>query len=204
MTEAIGTTSHAGDDAVTLRAVDPSDPADVAALSDLAVTTFLDTFAEHNTPEDTQAFIDEYLDARVLVGRLERSGHIAVVAETAGGLAGYYYVIRDSPNDLVDAGSPIELSKLYVDSTAHRRGLGTQMMKDILAKSREWGHDRLWLSVWEHNHRAKAFYRNYPFVCAGTWEYPVGAKIDIDEVWIIDLGAPDQVTAGSDGRVEQT
>jgi GNAT superfamily N-acetyltransferase len=167
--------------------VDANSAERVEELSDLAVRTFCQTFAEHNTPADTQAFIDEHISPDALAAKLGNPEHHAYVLEIDGRAVGYYYLIRNSANGAVAARSPIELSKLYVDAPAHRSGLGRAMMHELLDRSRQWGHDRLWLSVWEHNHRAKAFYSNYPFETAGTWEYPVGTKIDTDEIWVLEL-----------------
>ena len=162
-------------------------PEQVSDLSALAIATFRDTFGEFNTEPDLQAFIDEQLSVDALTRKLADPAHDIAVAARDGELLAYFLVVRDSGQDLVDAHSPIELSKLYVDRRCHRMGLGRRLMDELIARARRWGHDRLWLSVWEHNERAKAFYRRYPFEKVGTWEYPVGEKIDIDEIWVMRL-----------------
>lgn len=158
------------------------------ALVALAESTFRATFGSYNTEEDQLAFIAEHLSAGVFERKLADPSHEIAAAFRGDSMIAYLVLVHDSPNEAVTAAKPIELSKLYVDSGHHRRGLGRHLMEHILDRARRAGHDVLWLSVWENNERAKAFYRTFGFRKVGTWEYAVGRKIDIDEIWVLDLG----------------
>ena len=47
-------------------------------------------------------------------------------------------------------------------------------MTEIIAAARSGGSGCIWLSVWEHNPRAIAFYRKYAFEVAGEHVFQVG------------------------------
>ncbi len=46
--------------------------------------------------------------------------------------------------------------------------------------AREAGHQTMWLGVWEHNHRARAFYERWGFIPVGTETFRLGSDEQID------------------------
>jgi ribosomal protein S18 acetylase RimI-like enzyme len=52
-----------------------------------------------------------------------------------------------------------------------------------IANARERGAPELYLSVFDHNHRAKKFYARYGFADIGACEFHVGTQIDEDRMW---------------------
>jgi ribosomal protein S18 acetylase RimI-like enzyme len=47
-------------------------------------------------------------------------------------------------------------------------------------RTSSWGAGHLWLGVWEHNHRAKAFYERWGFVPVGTETFLLGSDEQAD------------------------
>ena len=56
---------------------------------------------------------------------------------------------------------PIELVRLYVSRESPGSGVGAALMQACIGEAKPRGHETLWLGVWEHNHRAQAFYRKW-------------------------------------------
>jgi ribosomal protein S18 acetylase RimI-like enzyme len=66
-------------------------------------------------------------------------------------------------------------------------GVAQALMDDCLAWARGEGARLLYLSVWENNHRAQAFYKRYGFEHVGEHKFMVGATADRDFIWRLDL-----------------
>jgi ribosomal protein S18 acetylase RimI-like enzyme len=63
------------------------------------------------------------------------------------------------------------------------------LLASAIESARISGARVLWLSVWEHNPRAIAFYRKTGFSCVGTMDFVVGSDVQNDLVFslLIDL-----------------
>jgi ribosomal protein S18 acetylase RimI-like enzyme len=66
-------------------------------------------------------------------------------------------------------------------------GVAHTLMQEALAWACGQGGEALYLSVWEDNHRAQAFYRRYGFVHVGEHGFKVGAVVDRDFIWRLAL-----------------
>lgn len=64
----------------------------------------------------------------------------------------------------------IELKRLYFAQHTHGNGLATKLMQFNLELARKMQYQRVYLSVWEHNERAKAFYRKLGFADRALFE----------------------------------
>jgi ribosomal protein S18 acetylase RimI-like enzyme len=76
--------------------------------------------------------------------------------------------------DGVNGEKPIELVRLYVSRDSLGSGLGAALMQACIGEARRRGHQTLWLGVWEHNTRARAFYRRWNFREVGTHVFQLG------------------------------
>ena len=57
----------------------------------------------------------------------------------------------------------IELKRIYVLKEYHDKKVGAALMKFALQFAAEKKYEAVWLGVWEHNERAKAFYKKWGF-----------------------------------------
>jgi ribosomal protein S18 acetylase RimI-like enzyme len=88
----------------------------------------------------------------------------------------------------VAAKRPAELTRIYVLSEWHGRGIASALMRDALDAAAGHGCDRLWLGVWEHNPKAMAFYRKHGFEIVGTQSFMLGQDRQRDLVMAVKLG----------------
>jgi ribosomal protein S18 acetylase RimI-like enzyme len=56
------------------------------------------------------------------------------------------------------------------------------LMEGCLAEARRAASDVAWLTVWEHNDRARAFYAKWGFTVAGEVEFVLGSDRQRDLV----------------------
>ena len=84
--------------------------------------------------------------------------------------------------DGVSDPAALELSRLYVRHGWHGRGIAQQLMARVFDESRRRGAHTLWLGVWEHNHRARAFYAKCGFRDVGDHIFLFGTDPQTDLV----------------------
>ena len=159
--------------------------ADADALAPLAVKIFNDTFAENplNKPEDMRAYINEFMSVEAFRADLADGLSIFFIAEENERMIGYAKLREHSPESCVADEDPIELSRLYVASELHGRGVAQALMSECFDAARRKNYRTMWLGVWEFNFRAQRFYEKLGFVKAGTHVFQLGADAQID--WVM-------------------
>jgi ribosomal protein S18 acetylase RimI-like enzyme len=160
----------------------PATASDAAVLASFGERVFRDTFGPDNTAADMSA----YCDAAFAVERVQRElgdpGRYTVLAHLHGELAGYAQLRASSPPAFVTGDAPIELLRFYVDHRWHGRGVAQALMARVLAAASGRGAQTIYLSVWERNHRAAAFYAKHGFAKIGSAPFLLGTRRDTDDV----------------------
>ena len=83
-----------------------------------------------------------------------------------------------------DAGrNALELQQIYVLSRWHGQGVAEQLMRWAVETARAAGAPELYLTVFDHNERAKRFYTRHGFVEVGRCTFTLGDRVDEDRVW---------------------
>ncbi len=162
---------------------------DAAALSALAERTFRDTFAAFNAPEDMDAHCRGNYAPDILAGEIAAAQIVTLVAEYAGLLTGYGQLRWTDVPACVTGAHPAEIGRLYVDARWHGHGIAQALTARMVDAAIAGGADRLWLGVWECNHRALAFYRKLGFVAVGSHIFMVGPDPQNDLLLARDAAA---------------
>jgi len=151
-------------------------PADAARLAEFAARTFEETFAHGTPPDDLRVFLAKTYNEAQQAKEIADPRVVTLLCEVDGELAAFAQLKLESDP------SRIELGRLYVDRTQHGRGIAQAMMQRCLDEARTRGATTIWLGVWEHNERAKAFYRKHGFVATGEQVFIVGSDVQTDQV----------------------
>lgn len=149
-------------------------------LTSLALKTFVDTFAPHNSADDMKAYTSMAFGEAQQRKELEADDIVTLFGEEDGETIAYaqlHHTPRGPHGDL-------EIARFYVDTPHHGRGVAQRMMDAILAHAQRLGGTRVWLGVWEHNLRAIAFYRKAGFVQRGAHPFLLGSDLQTD--WIMN------------------
>lgn len=158
---------------------------DAAAIAAFASRTFVETFGHLYPPEDLAAFLtakySEAVQADEIADPLTRYRLALRGDEIAG-----YCMMGALDIDVDDSGA-LELHRLYVDKHVKGSGVAQTLMDDCLTWARGKGATALYLSVWENNARAQAFYRSYGFQHVGEHKFMVGRVADRDFIWRLAL-----------------
>ena len=158
---------------------------DVAALAAFGARTFEETFGETNAPEDMAAYLGAAYGEQQQHAEVTNPDIATLIVEADAGLAGFAQVRRGGQVPAcVTGASPVELWRFYIDRRWHGRGVAQELMGAVHRAARELGGERLWLSVWERNPRAIAFYTKRGFIDAGSKSFYVGSDCQTDRVLI--------------------
>lgn len=167
---------------------------DVEALAALASRAFVDTYLHGHEPHDIHAYVAEHFTPAAFARALDDAdGRTMVAIDAAGEIGGYLQLERRPPPACVPGERPVLLSRLYVDRPHHGAGVGPLLWDAALSTARALGGDVLWLTIWEHNLRARRFYERRGMREVGTVEFRVTTRVDRDPVLVVGL-------AGTAGR----
>ena len=107
---------------------------------------------------------------------------ITLVIEQQDTLIAFAQVRRNQAPSCVTMPVPVELWRFYVDRAWHGGGVAQTLMRAALEAARELGGSSVWLSVWERNPRAFAFYAKSGFQDVGSKTFVVGSDHQTDRV----------------------
>ena len=161
--------------------------ADAGPLAALAERTFRATFAPHNLDRNMAVHCSRTYGEALQAAEIADPRRTTVVADARGALVGYAQLRWGAAPACVAAVRPAEIQRIYVDAPWQGRGVAQALMAAMLAHARGGGADRVWLGVWEHNPRARAFYVRCGFREAGAHDFRLGDEVQRDLVLVRDV-----------------
>ena len=153
---------------------------DVPLLAELGRETFRSAFAQDNTPEDMEAYLEENFSEDKLGQEISDPLATFLIAELSGKPLGYAKLHTGDPDASVTGTKPMELVRLYVLPESIGHGIGAQLMKGCIDTATRRGFETLWLGVWEHNPRAIRFYEKWGFKEVGSHIFQLGNDAQTD------------------------
>ncbi|WP_318530651.1 GNAT family N-acetyltransferase [Companilactobacillus zhongbaensis] len=129
--------------------------ADLKELQQISKQTFWDTFAEFNTPENMDTFLNEAYSTEQLLTELKSNDSQFYFLKIDGKTAAY------SKENFDENG--FELERIYVLKDFQKYGLGKLLLDHAISAAKLAQVQEIKLGVWEHNENAKAFYKKQGF-----------------------------------------
>ncbi len=157
---------------------------DAAELAEFAARTFEEAFAAQNKPEDMRAHLSANYGLEQQAAELADPTVATILGRSNGEILAYAQVRRSTPPPCVNNAAPVELHRFYVDRRAHGSGLASELMQEVHRAANEFEGRHIWLSVWERNPRAIAFYRKERFADVGSTYFMVGPDQQVDRVLV--------------------
>jgi ribosomal protein S18 acetylase RimI-like enzyme len=165
------------DETIRIRTADVKDAATVA---DFSRRTFYESFARYNTEENMRLYLDEQLPREKQMAEVGAPGRVFLLAYLGEDLVGYAALRETPPPAGLKGANAIEIVQLYSDERTIGKGVGPALTQACLDVARQQGRDWIWLGVWEHNHRAQAFYAKWGFERFGEHIFIVGLDAQTD------------------------
>ena len=154
-------------------------PEDAAALASLGARSFQDTYAAFNTAENMALHLASTFSPEQQRSEIEDPNGFILVAQ-ASDLIAYAHVTREIVPPAVGDGKALEVKRFYVDRSWHGRGVAQRLMTATCKAAAERGAATVWLTVWDRNPRAIAFYRKVGFTDAGFIPFRLGNETQTD------------------------
>lgn len=147
-------------------------PEDFASYAPLCRDTFRETFADSHPVDALERHVADAFPDVLLHKELSGvAGDVVFVVEAGGELLAYALLTREPAPVAMPGHHPLQISRFYIASAWHGKGVAAPLMHAALDEARRLGADVAWLGVWEHNMRALRFYDRQGFVHVGETVY---------------------------------
>ena len=159
---------------------------DADLITHLSKITSEDTFRGTCTDEDLQTFVETIFSLSNTRGDLKNADDFYFIAFYNGIPVGYMR-LKEDPTDYpsITKYKALELKRIYVLKEYHSQKIGAALMSFALDFASEKNYEVIWLGVWEHNERAKSFYKKWGFTDTGDkHNFPIG-NTDQTDHWLI-------------------
>ncbi len=157
---------------------------DAATISAFAERVFSDWYLPDNHPDDIDLHVATTYAPALQAAELADPAMTYLLAHVDGQLAAYALLRRNEPHRLVTARAPCAVVRFYVDRPWHGRGVAVALMQQAVATARASGAGALWLTAWERNPRAQAFYAKMGFQDVGTDTFVLGRAPQVDRLLV--------------------
>lgn len=160
---------------------------DAAPLAAFAERCFREAYGPLNDPADVELHVARHYGAERQAADLAAPGLCCLLAIEDGTLVGFAVLAEGSAHAAVAVPQPCEIRRFYVDGSRHGRGVATVLMAAAVDEARAAGCGALWLTTWEHSHRARAFYAREGFEDVGTTSFLLGSTRQTDRLLVRPL-----------------
>jgi ribosomal protein S18 acetylase RimI-like enzyme len=152
---------------IEIRAASPGDTVTIAAL---ATQVFLDTYATSGVrPDLAREAFREYSE-RAFAARLDDPQRTFLVAVHGEALVGFAELLTPAASPVAGI-TGAELVRLYVQHRSQRSGLGRRLLRESERTAAALSASSLWLTAWDGNANALAFYARMGYADVGATTY---------------------------------
>jgi diamine N-acetyltransferase len=160
---------------------------DAAALADCGAKLFVETFGHLYSKKNLTRFLAESHSVEAVSAQLADAAVAYRAVEDAGLMIAYCKVGPLSVPAKGAAAAACELKQLYVHKPFHGQGIAPILMQWALRTARARQSEEMYLSVWQQNARAQAFYKRYGFEVVGAFHFMVGDHKDEEFIMRLKL-----------------
>lgn len=155
---------------------------DAVLVSEIASSTFYETFIKYNTEEDLHLYIQKAYSVSLLLEQLKLiDDFLFLLVFIDEQCIGFAKVCLKSRHPLLK-GNVMELEKIYFKQGFHGKGYAEILLNiclDIITKE---NCENLFLGVWQENHRAVKFYQKHGFTIIDTRTFQLGSRVCHDYI----------------------
>jgi len=153
---------------------------DAALLATFGAKAFRDTFGEANTAEDMDQYVAANFTPEKLHEELTDPSSVFLTVYDGTTLVGYVKLrTGHEPTELASQRA-IEIERIYADAAYLGKRVGLTLMDAAMHHARLNKYETLWLGVWEHNIKARAFYEKFGFETFGSHIFMLGTDAQTD------------------------
>lgn len=158
----------------------PATREDAEALRNLAIDTFVETFARDNTEADMEKYLRESFSPEKVEAELAHPESLFYLALDGDQPVGYLKLNSGSAQTELQDPDSLEVERIYVLESHQGQRLGQALYEKAVEVARSQGRAFLWLGVWEKNTRALRFYEKNGFKAFGQHIFRMGDDEQVD------------------------
>jgi len=137
---------------------------DTGQLQRIGVQTFQETFADSNSRQNMDSYLEEGFSLEKLSAEVNNENSEFYFAKINNEVVGYLKVnFGESQTELKDD-KALEIERIYVSKEFHGKKVGQLLYDKAIEIAKQRGSQYVWLGVWEENPRAIRFYEKNGFV----------------------------------------
>jgi ribosomal protein S18 acetylase RimI-like enzyme len=153
---------------------------DIKLLQNISRDTFFETFANYNSVQNMNKYLDESLSISKLEKEMKNENSEFYFASLNDEILGYLKVnFANAQTELKD-GISLEIERIYVLKEFHGRNVGQSLYQKAIQIAKDHDLSYVWLGVWENNKRAIQFYLKNGFVEFDRHLFKLGNEEQID------------------------
>ena len=169
------------------RVIREADWQDARLLVKLGRRAFYEAFAEQTAPEDMAAYLQTTFSIGGIKAQLKNKDSLYLIIQLQADPVGYAYLSPSQPPACIQAPRAVQLIRFYLLKKCYGLGVGNSLMQTCLDKASARGYRTVWLSSWELNGRANAFYKRWHFKVVGQQKFVVGSEVQNDFIFMRSL-----------------
>ena len=147
---------------------------DALTLQNISCKTYSDTYEHLNSPSNMKAYLEKAFDFEKLSDELSNSNIIFYFIYADGELSGYLKLNEYTTQTDVNDPKSLEIERIYVKKEVQGNGLGGVLLHKAIDIATMRGKSYIWLSAWEENEKALAFYHKNGFDISGKRFFMMG------------------------------
>ena len=153
---------------------------DIHLLQEISQSTFVETFAKDNSPENMKDYVDNKFSAAQLMNELSNAGTEFYFAKNAWEVIGYLKLNQGEAQSELKDKNTLEIERIYVRASHQGKYIGQLLFKKAINQFEVGRYDFVWLGVWEKNHKAIHFYSKNGFVPFDQHIFQLGDDKQVD------------------------
>ena len=152
-------------------------------LLNLATKIFKETFESLNNPEDFKRYMEEAFTKEKFAEEYQEKGSQFFEVMENKTIIGYARLRENHEVDGYLGKNHVELQRIYVDASWQGKGIANQLLKVCEEHAQQANKEWIWLGVWEHNPKAKHFYKKHGYEKFSEHKFMVGNDEQTD--WLM-------------------
>jgi ribosomal protein S18 acetylase RimI-like enzyme len=161
--------------------------ADAALLAELGARTFADAYRGDLPDEHIRDFVVKRYRPDKQAAELVDPRIVYLLVEVDAAPVGLAMLEAARPAIEAPGRNPVRLDRFYLEQRWTGQGVGQELMRACLDEGRRRGHDVIWLTVWQQNRRAQAFYERCGFRYQGLHPFEFGGEVLMDIALLREL-----------------
>ncbi len=153
---------------------------DIAQLQIICKQTFFETYADGNTEENMQKYLDESFSLENLAAELANPNTQLFFARLDQKPIGYVKINFGEAQTELKYQKSLEIERIYVLKDFHGKRVGQILFDKAFEIALQTKADFLWLGVWEKNPKAIYFYKRNGFVEFDRHIFKLGDDLQTD------------------------